>query len=99
MIKEYEEKPTTMVDCFKRELCAKHCLAYIHEEKEKKIKVRGQYSTNVCNSSGLKSTEFQAKSEEIATTSGCYKYGRNHYGVCKQGTNLCFKCGKDSLFI
>ena len=36
--------------------------------------------------------------KEPTTTMGCPKYGRNHYGKCKQGTNICFRCGKSGHF-
>ena len=43
-IKDSDELPTTMVDCFGRALRAKHRLAQIQEEKAKKIKAREQNS-------------------------------------------------------
>ena len=36
--------------------------------------------------------------KEPTTAKGCPKCGRNHYGECKQGTNICFRCGKSGHF-
>ena len=57
-IRESNELPTTMVDCFGRALRAKHRLAQIREEKAKKIKASKQYSKRKNNPSTSKITHF-----------------------------------------
>ncbi|KAL5577635.1 hypothetical protein UlMin_019334 [Ulmus minor] len=39
-----------------------------------------------------------AKKQNLSTMVTCTKCGRNHYGACKQGTNICFRCGQEGHF-
>ncbi|KAL5560320.1 hypothetical protein UlMin_036531 [Ulmus minor] len=48
--------------------------------------------------SGARNSKPPAKKQNLSTMVTCTKCGRNHYGACKQGTNICFRCGQEGHF-
>ncbi|KAL5555306.1 hypothetical protein UlMin_037542 [Ulmus minor] len=48
--------------------------------------------------SGARNSKPPAKKQNLSTMITCTKCGRNHYGACKQGTNICFRCGQEGHF-
>ena len=57
-IKDSDELPTTMANCFRRALHVKHFLTQIQEEQAKAIKVRNQHGKRKNNPSTLRITQF-----------------------------------------
>ena len=94
-IRESDESPTTIVDCFGRALRAKYRLTQIQAEKAKKKEVCRQQSKRKENPSTSKITHSQGKKKKLATATSCEKCGRNHIGECRYGTNKCFRCGQE----
>ncbi|KAL5556109.1 hypothetical protein UlMin_038345, partial [Ulmus minor] len=58
---------------------------------------KGQSNKRKGNFSESRNTKPQS-SKEYAATSACKKCRRTHYGECKQGTNMCFKCGMEGHY-
>ena len=94
-IRESDELPTTIVDCFGRALRAKYRLTQIQAEKAKKKEVCRQQSKRKDNPSTSKITHSQGKKKKLVTATSCEKCGRNHKGECRYGTSKCFRCGQE----
>ena len=94
VIRESDELPTTMVDCFGSALCAKHCLAQIQAEKAKKKEVSKHQSKKKNNPSTSKITRSQGKKKKL-TIASC----RDHTGECMYSANKCYRCGQEGHFV
>ncbi|KAL5552615.1 hypothetical protein UlMin_040016 [Ulmus minor] len=100
-------QPTTTTECTERAYRAEHRWNQIKERRAKaredKKKRNRQSDTGASQVQKKRKGNFpkadsSAVKKETATTTGCPKCGRNHYGECKQGTNICFRCGKSGHF-
>ncbi|KAL5540692.1 hypothetical protein UlMin_043344 [Ulmus minor] len=59
---------------------------------------RGHPNKRKSEFSGARNSKPPAKKQNLSTMVTCTKCGRNHYGACKQGTNICFRCGQEGHF-
>ncbi|KAL5580561.1 hypothetical protein UlMin_013003 [Ulmus minor] len=100
-------QPTTTTECTEKAYRAEHRWNQIRERRAKaredKKKRNRQNDTGASQVQKKRKGNFpkadsSTVKKEPATTTGCPKCGRNHYGECKQGTNICFRCGKSGHF-
>ncbi|KAL5547943.1 hypothetical protein UlMin_003174 [Ulmus minor] len=100
-------QPTTTTECTERAYRAEHRWNQIRaqranarEDKKNRSRQNDSSASQVQKKrkGNFPKADSSAVKKETATTTGCPKCGRNHYGECKQGTNICFRCGKSGHF-